>query len=216
MLCRCGQATTCCSQVRSAQFDSIVAGVKSGKLAEADLDRNVSRILKLIEKTPRYQGYQYSNKPDLKAHAEVTRQSAAEGMVLMKNANALPFAEKIKNVALYGNTSYEFIAGGTGSGNVNHAYVVSLLDGMKNGGYVVSDDLKQAYEQFWSDYHKAREAEIAEIEKTDKQKRHDDEVPAQRTACREAVYGCRARGSGRQGRHRRADLRSHLWRVLRS
>jgi len=155
---------------KKAQYDSIVAGVKSGKLAEADLDRNVSRILNLIEKTPRYQGYQYSNKPDLEAHAAVTRQSAAEGMVLMKNNQALPFAESIKNVALYGNTSYEFIAGGTGSGNVNHAYVVSLLDGMKNGGYTVSDDLKQAYEQFWADYHKAREAEIAEIEKTDKQR----------------------------------------------
>ena len=145
---------------KKAQFDSIVAGVKSGKLAEADLDRNVSRILNLIEKTPRYQGYQYSNKPDLEAHAAVTRQSAAEGMVLMKNNEALPLKESVKNVALYGNTSYEFIAGGTGSGNVNHAYVVSLLD----------DDLKQAYEQFWSDYHKAREAEIAEIEKTDKQR----------------------------------------------
>ena len=155
---------------KKAQFDSIVAGVKSGKLAEADLDRNVSRILSLIEKTPRYQGYQYSNKPDLEAHAAVTRQSAAEGMVLMKNNEALPLKESVKNVALYGNTSYEFIAGGTGSGNVNHAYVVSLLDGLKNGDYAVSDDLKQAYEQFWSDYHKAREAEIAEIEKTDKQR----------------------------------------------
>jgi beta-glucosidase len=91
-------------------------------------------------------------------------------MVLMKNNQTLPFAETVKNVALYGNTSYEFIAGGTGSGNVNHAYVVSLLDGMKNGGYAVSDDLKQAYEQFWADYHQAREAEIAEIEKTDKQR----------------------------------------------
>ena len=165
---------------KKEQFDSIVAGVKSGKLAEADLDRNVARILNLIEKSPRYQGYQYSNKPDLKAHAEVTRQSAAEGMVLMKNgtspnpseggAKPLPFAETVKNVALYGNTSYEFIAGGTGSGNVNHAYVVSLLDGLKNGGYTVSDDLKQAYEKFWGDYHQAREAEIAEIEKTDKQR----------------------------------------------
>ena len=149
---------------KKAQFDSIVAGVKSGKLAEADLDRNVSRILNLIEKTPRYQGYQYSNKPDHEAHAAVTRQSAAEGMVLMKNNETLPLKESVKNVALYGNTSYEFIAGGTGSGNVNHAYVVSLLDGLKNGGYTVSDDLKQAYEQFWKDFHQAREAEIAEIE----------------------------------------------------
>ncbi len=152
---------------KAEQFDSIVAGVKSGKLAEADLDRNVQRILNLIEKSPRYQGYKYSNKPDLKAHAAVTRQSAAEGMVLMKNEKALPFAKSIKNVALYGNTSYDFIAGGTGSGNVNHAYVISLLDGMKNGGYTVSEDLKNAYETYINDAKKKAEAELEAKAKKD-------------------------------------------------
>ncbi len=152
---------------KAEQFDSIVAGVKSGKLAEADLDRNVQRILNLIEKSPRYQGYKYSNKPDLKAHAAVTRQSAAEGMVLMKNEKALPFAKSIKNVALYGNTSYDFIAGGTGSGNVNHAYVISLLDGMKNGGYTISEDLKNAYETYINDAKKKAEAELEAKAKKD-------------------------------------------------
>ena len=152
---------------KAEQFDSIVAGVKSGKLDEADLDRNVQRILNLIEKSPRYQGYKYSNKPDLETHAAVTRQSAAEGMVLMKNNKALPFAENIKNVALYGITSYDFIAGGTGSGNVNHAYVVSLLDGMKNGGYTVSEDLKTAYETYIADAKKAAEAAIEAAAKKD-------------------------------------------------
>ena len=90
-------------------------------------------------------------------------------MVLMKNGGALPFGEKIKNVALYGNTSYDFIAGGTGSGNVNHAYVVSLLDGLKNGGYTVSDELKTAYETYVNDCKAAKEKEIAEMEKKDKQ-----------------------------------------------
>ncbi|MBR5170388.1 MAG: glycoside hydrolase family 3 C-terminal domain-containing protein [Muribaculaceae bacterium] len=155
---------------KKEQFDSIVAGVKSGKLAEADLDRSVRRTLNLVEKSPRYQGYKFSNKPDLKAHAEVTRQSAAEGMVLMKNEKALPFAKTIKNVALYGNTSYDFIAGGTGSGNVNHAYVVSLLEGMKNGGYTVSDDLKTAYETYLDDCKKKVEAEIEAAAKKDPQK----------------------------------------------
>jgi beta-glucosidase len=152
---------------KAEQFDSIVAGVKSGKLAEADLDRNVQRILNLVEKSPRYQGYQYSNKPDLKVHAQVTRQSAAEGMVLMKNEKALPFAENVKNVALYGNTSYEFIAGGTGSGNVNHAYVVSLLDGLKNGGYIVSEELKTAYETYAAEQKAKQEAEIEAAAKKD-------------------------------------------------
>ena len=152
---------------KKEQFDSIVAGVKSGKLAEADLDRSVRRTLNLVEKCPRFQGYQYSNKPDLKAHAEVTRQSAAEGMVLMKNEKALPFAKTVKNVALYGNTSYDFIAGGTGSGNVNHAYVVSLLDGLKNGGYVISEEMKTAYETYLDDCKKKVEAEIEAAAKKD-------------------------------------------------
>ena len=154
---------------KKEQFDSIVAGVKSGKLAEADLDRNVQRILNLVEMSPRFQGYQYSNKPDLKAHAAVTRQSAAEGMVLMKNNEALPLKESVKNVALYGCTSYDFIAGGTGSGNVNHAYVVSLLDGLKNGGYIVSDELKTAYEKYIADCKEARKKAIEEMAKKDKQ-----------------------------------------------
>ena len=152
---------------KKEQFDSIVAGVKSGKLDEADLDRNVQRVLNLVEKSPRFQGYQYSNKPDLEAHAAVTRQSAAEGMVLMENKDALPFNESVKNVALYGCTSYDFIAGGTGSGNVNHAYVVSLLDGLKNGGYTVSDELKSTYEKYIADAKEAQKKALDEMAKKD-------------------------------------------------
>ena len=154
---------------KNEQFDSIVAGVKNGKLDVADLDRSVQRTLNLVERSPRFQGYQFSNKPDLKAHAAVTRQSAAEGMVLMKNNEALPFKENVKNVALYGCTSYDFIAGGTGSGNVNHAYVVSLLDGLKNGGYTVSDDIKTAYEQYIAAAKEAQKKAIDELAKKDKQ-----------------------------------------------
>ena len=164
---------------KDEQFDSIVAGVKSGKLDIADLDRNVQRVLNLVERSPRFQGYKYSNKPDLKAHAAVTRQSAAEGMVLMKNTaspntskgkgEVLPFNENIKKVALYGCTSYDFIAGGTGSGNVNHAYVVSLVDGLKNGGYTVSNELKVAYEQYIADAKAAQKKALDELAKKDKQ-----------------------------------------------
>ena len=90
---------------RAGQFEDIVEGVRSGRLSEADLDRNVRRVLELIVKSPRFKGYKFSNKPDLKAHAEVTRQSAVEGMVLLENNGVLPLAEDVKKVALFGTTS---------------------------------------------------------------------------------------------------------------
>ncbi len=130
------------------QYEAIVKGVKEGKLDEAVLNRNVKRILEMILRTPRFKGYEFSNKPDLKAHAAITRQSATEGMVLLKNEKeALPFTSQVKNIALFGCTSYDFIAGGTGSGNVNRAYTVSLLDGLTRAGYRVNENLKSQYEQ---------------------------------------------------------------------
>lgn len=144
------------------QYEAIIAGVNEDKLDVAVLDANVKRILEMILQTPHFKGYKYSNKPDLKAHAAVTRQSATEGMVLLKNqANALPLAKEVKNVALFGCTSYDFVAGGTGSGNVNHAYVVSLLDGLKNAGYTVDEGLKNTYET----YIKAEQERIAKQKK---------------------------------------------------
>ena len=131
---------------RPSQFTDLVELMTSGEIDMKVIDRNVKRILELILQSPKFKGYEYSNNPDLEAHAAVTRQSATEGMVLLKNEATLPFAADVKNVALFGNTSYNFIAGGTGSGNVNRAYTVSLLDGLKNVGYVVDESLKATYD----------------------------------------------------------------------
>jgi len=130
------------------QYDAIIEAVNAGTLDVADLDRNVKRILSLIVRTPRFKAYAYGNKPDLEAHAAVTRQSALEGMVLLENrGGTLPLSSEVHDIALFGNASFSFIAGGTGSGNVNRAYTVSLLDGLKNAGYTVDERLKDAYSE---------------------------------------------------------------------
>ena len=131
----------------------VVAAVKNGTLSEKDLDVCVRRVLELVVKTKRFAGVKYNNKPDLTAHAQVTRQAAAEGSVLLKNNGGLPF-NNVKNVALYGCGSYDLVAGGTGSGNVNRAYTISLVEGMRNAGYTVDLDLLNEYTPYINDYYK--------------------------------------------------------------
>ncbi|MCW3787320.1 glycoside hydrolase family 3 C-terminal domain-containing protein [Plebeiibacterium sediminum] len=144
------------------QAEEIVAKVNSGELTMEDVDKCVKRMLEFVVKTPRFKGYKYSNKPNLKENAKVTRQSATEGMVLLKNINkTLPLAEQTKNIALFGVTSYDFIAGGTGSGDVNKAYVVDLMEGLGNVGYTVQEDLKALYEKYKA-YERAKIASETE------------------------------------------------------
>ena len=130
-----------------SEIERIIAAVKDGSLSEADLDRNVRNILNYIVRTPRFQGYKYSDAPDLKAHAAVARSAAAESMVLLRNEGALPLSGSEK-VAMYGVSSIDFVAGGTGSGNVNKAYVVNMKQGLENAGFKLDKDLMDYYESY--------------------------------------------------------------------
>ena len=147
-----------------AQVEEIIAGVKSGKLNMADVDRNVRRMLEYIVKTPSFNHYPATNKPDLEAHAQITRQSATEGIVLLKNNGVLPFNTEnentengktkderrntVKTVALFGENSYDFLSGGTGSGCVHPPYVVDMLQGLKNIGIQASPTLTEIYRKY--------------------------------------------------------------------
>ena len=132
-----------------AQVEEIIKGVKEGKLDIADVDRNVRRMLEYIVKTPSFHQYPASNKPDFKAHAAITRQSAAEGIVMLKNNGALPWKNgAVKTVALFGENSYDFLSGGTGSGCVHPPYVVDMLEGLKNAGISSSETLTDIYRKY--------------------------------------------------------------------
>jgi beta-glucosidase len=128
------------------QAKAIYNAVKEGKLDIAVLDRNIERILNVLLETPRFKGFKYSNKPDLQSHASIARQAAANGMVLLKNENAtLPLAKVIKSIATFGTATFETVIGGTGSGDVNEAYIVSLADGLRNAGYIPDEALQTIY-----------------------------------------------------------------------
>ena len=130
------------------QSQRIIDAVNHDSLDVKLLDENIERILNVILQSPSFKNYKFSDKPDLKKDAEVSRMAAEEGMVLLKNDNdALPL-KNVKNVAVFGNTSYDIIAGGTGSGDVNKAYTISLLQGLGNAGYDVDGEVKNAYTDY--------------------------------------------------------------------
>ena len=124
------------------QWKALTKAVKNEELSMDAIDKAAKRILTLIFKTKKMQNYRFNNSPDLKKHAGITRNSAAEGMILLKNENSLPFTNE-KNIALLGITSYEFIAGGTGSGDVNEAYTISLEEGFLNAGFKINKTAKK-------------------------------------------------------------------------
>lgn len=73
-------------------------------------------------------------------HAELSRKAAAEGFVLLKNEDGVLPLKAGEAVALYGAGASETVKGGTGSGDVNERYSVSIYEGMKNAGFVIADE----------------------------------------------------------------------------
>ena len=71
-----------------------------------------------------------------KDNLQIAYRAACEGMVLLKNDGALPFATK--KVALYGPGVSMTIKGGTGSGEVNERHSVTILEGMEDRGFQVT------------------------------------------------------------------------------
>lgn len=138
---------------RKSQYDQLRKAIAHGELSRKTLDVNVSRILQLMSRTHRFHGDQYANQVDLKAHAAIARQSATEGMVLLKNEGETLPMKGIQHLALFGCTSYHWIAGGTGSGNINSAYTISLVEGMKNAGIAVDTLLQKRYVSYIRDYY---------------------------------------------------------------
>ena len=144
---------------RDERYVNLLNAIHDGSLSMDDVDRAVTRILELVVRTPKFKGYKPSESPDLKAHAKVCKKVADEGVVLLKNNSAALPMSKDNEIALFGVTSYDFIAGGTGSGNVNRPYVVDLMSGLTNVGFRLDPEL----DAFYKDYMKAEAVRCGRI-----------------------------------------------------
>ena len=133
-----------------SRYHALIDAVREGRLAMEDVDACVTRALELIVKCPSFKGYRHSDAPDLEAHAQVCRSAADEGMVLLKNRDALPAGPE-GVTALLGVTSYAFIAGGTGSGDVHRPYVVDLQQGLSDEGFTLYAPLDEFYRKYMED-----------------------------------------------------------------
>ena len=132
------------------EFDRILAAVNSGEISQEELDRNVRNMLNYIVKTPHFRGYKFSNKPDLKSHAQVARKAADESIILLRNENnTLPLKGNEK-VALYGLTSVDFVGIGTGSGEVNTEHIANMQEAMKMAGFTLDQNLAEYYQHFYA------------------------------------------------------------------
>ena len=131
------------------QKKAITEAINNKTLDIKILDENATRLVNYILGSPAYAKYAFSNKPNLKAHAAIAREAAANGMVLLKNeGNALPFTTATKSIAAFGNTSYDFVSGGTGSGDVNEEYTISLVQGLANAGFTLDADVNTQYSTY--------------------------------------------------------------------
>ncbi len=90
-------------------------------------------------------------------HREVAYRAALEGIVLLENDGCLPLNPG--KIALYGAGAGITIKGGTGSGEVNERYAVTILEGLEEAGFRVTtkrwiSEYKQLYEKGEEEYGK--------------------------------------------------------------
>ena len=130
------------------ELERMLDAVKKGTITRDELERNARHVLHYIVSTPRFQGYKFSNDPDLKAHAELARKVAGESIVMLKNeGGTLPLKAGAK-LAVYGVGSEDFVAVGIGSGHVVAKHVANMRESLTAAGFELNQDLAGYYKAY--------------------------------------------------------------------
>ena len=79
---------------------------------------------------------------------ELLRAAAAEGTVLLRNDNVLPFSEN-ETISVFGRVQYDYMFVGYGSGgDVIKPYTINLMEGLKNSDAKINTELADIYEKW--------------------------------------------------------------------
>ncbi|MEO8252962.1 MAG: glycoside hydrolase family 3 C-terminal domain-containing protein, partial [Flavobacterium sp.] len=115
--------------------DKLIADAKAGKISEAEIDKHVKRILKVLFQVKAMGGKdRVKGSLATEAHYQDAYKIAAEAVVLLKNENnALPLKlDGVKSIAVIGNNATKKNAlGGFGAG-VKTKREITPLEGLKN------------------------------------------------------------------------------------
>lgn len=121
--------------------DKVMAEVNAGHITEAQIDDNVTRMLRVIIGSGLFDHpHAGGGEVDTPEQRTIALQGATEGIVLLKNeGNLLPLdATKIHSIAVIGPNAGVARTGGGGSSMVRPKYAVAPLDGIreKAGGNI--------------------------------------------------------------------------------
>lgn len=139
------------------QREELRQALADGSLQMRDLDTCALRMLRFVARTNRQQHYAYQNNPDLKAHAAKALEAAEEGIVLLENReHTLPLSGEVRRVGMFGVASYNFLAVGTGSGNVKTRHTTNLMEGFQHVGVETDPAVADLYQRVIRDTMAAR------------------------------------------------------------
>lgn len=101
-----------------------------------------------------------------KCHNDFLRRQGAECAVLLKSNGDFPL-DRPGKIALYGSGARNTVKGGTGSGEVNSRFFVTIEQGLKNAGFLVTT--KEWLDAYDAVYARAHKDFIKEIKRRAKQ-----------------------------------------------
>lgn len=129
--------------------DNLLRAIAAGEVAEADLDRRVTEVLRLAERTGRLgegaaEDVTIEDSVDEPLERAAVRAVAADGMVLVHNDGTLPIdPAAVSTIAVIGPNATPGVAVGGGSAGVKPHHLSSPLEGLRE---VVGDGVEIRHE----------------------------------------------------------------------